>query len=481
MKPHQQRTAGLRFLLTTTLLLSFLLTSRTDAWAKWKRLPDVPVERLIENVTRYIKERPNEVRGYYTLGRLHSYAFSRPTETVGAYQQDQQGLLKFAPYEPLVQKREVGWKLSEAHLQHLRESIINYRKAIELDSQEPLSFFGLGWMLEEGSAFALEVGIPPGFSVIKTESFWGRITGWFRNRRYKDWISKLGATSEKDREEAFRNLRSEINQALPVLLEARTEKNPQIRSKVGQLLSFSWKQQALDAYRRAYALSIEKDLRTEVFGPSDPVISLEAAQGILRILEVQEKTPDIEREIKQVKESVAAIQAKPRAITPIIFSLERPVPLKRLLTPNHQVAFDLDGSGERLLWPWVKPRTGILVWDPAGAGRIESGRELFGSVTWWMFWPTGYDALAALDDDGDGWLSGSELKGLAVWRDRNQNGVSEPGEVIPVEALGIARLATQATSTEDGAPCNLTGLHLTSGLVLPTYDWTPGSTPKSSL
>ncbi|MBT3202234.1 MAG: hypothetical protein HN350_20220, partial [Phycisphaerales bacterium] len=49
------------------------------------------------------------------------------------------------------------------------------------------------------------------------------------------------------------------------------------------------------------------------------------------------------------------------------------------------VRFDLDGDGRAQSWPWVKPTTGILVWDPSGQGRITSGQQLFGSVTIWMF------------------------------------------------------------------------------------------------
>jgi hypothetical protein len=61
---------------------------------------------------------------------------------------------------------------------------------------------------------------------------------------------------------------------------------------------------------------------------------------------------------------------------------------------------------------------------------IESGRQLFGSVTWWMFWRDGYQAPAALDDDGNGWLEGNELAGIAIWRDLNGNGVCDPSEII---------------------------------------------------
>lgn len=105
---------------------------------------------------------------------------------------------------------------------------------------------------------------------------------------------------------------------------------------------------------------------------------------------------------------------------PIVLSLRAGAVLD-LLAPAAQVRFDLDGTG-----------------------RVTSGRQLFGNVIWWMFWESGYQALAALDDDHDGWLQGRELAGLVLWFDRNQNGISDPGEVIPIEQAGVEALAARA-------------------------------------
>jgi hypothetical protein len=68
-------------------------------------------------------------------------------------------------------------------------------------------------------------------------------------------------------------------------------------------------------------------------------------------------------------------------------------------------------------------------------------------------------------------LSGSELRGLAVWFDRNSNGVSDPGEVVPIERLGIEAIASRAESMDGESPANQCGLVMQDGRVLPTYDW----------
>ncbi len=144
------------------------------------------------------------------------------------------------------------------------------------------------------------------------------------------------------------------------------------------------------------------------------------------------------------------------------------------------VSFDLAGDNLGKKWPWVGPDTGILVWDPRRTGKIVSGRQLFGSVTWWIFWKDGYQALASLDNDADGFLSGRELAGLAIWRDANGNGISEGGEVQPLQAWNIRALATRATQRVLNAPANFTGCLLFDGTSRPTYDWTPKSLSPDS-
>ncbi|MGH9844605.1 MAG: hypothetical protein ACREEM_38280 [Blastocatellia bacterium] len=238
--------------------------------------------------------------------------------------------------------------------------------------------------------------------------------------------------------------------------------------------SEAWKESALAAYRKAYSLSVAGDLKREGLGPgADPAISLEAGQGILRILAPRKASSQEMDEAIKIRETISKLESKPRAVTPIIFSLERAASLDDLLAADRLVRFDLAGDGKPGLWPWVKPETAILVWDPKRAGRIESGLQLFGSATWWMAWRHGYQPLAALDDNQDCWLSGKELDGLSVWRDRNGNAISESGEVSPVQSLGISALAVTGTADQSGLYFNPRGIRLDNGTFLPTYDWTP--------
>jgi hypothetical protein len=97
---------------------------------------------------------------------------------------------------------------------------------------------------------------------------------------------------------------------------------------------------------------------------------------------------------------------------------------------------------------------------------------MVGAVTFWIFWDNGYQALAALDSDGDGALTGGELGGLAIWQDANSNGISEPGEVKPLAKHRITRLECDYQTHPTGIPFHPRGATFTDGSTRPTFDWT---------
>ncbi|MBP9839297.1 MAG: hypothetical protein KBC84_11390 [Proteobacteria bacterium] len=101
-------------------------------------------------------------------------------------------------------------------------------------------------------------------------------------------------------------------------------------------------------------------------------------------------------------------------------------------------------------------QTPLLVLDPEHTGEITSGAQLFGSWTWGgknfaslsdmitggekSEWESGYHALAQLDVNHNNKVDGQELAGLSLWFDKNQDAVSQQGEVVSVRELGIKSL-----------------------------------------
>lgn len=176
---------------------------------------------------------------------------------------------------------------------------------------------------------------------------------------------------------------------------------------------------------------------------------------------------------------VQRLQARLDASRPIIYVTPVLVPLtdapfERLVDESSRVAFDFAGTGDARAQGWLTPDAAWLVWDPEWRGDIRSGFDLIGARTWSVFWSDGFEALRALDDNRDGELTGAELGGLALWRDANSNGVSDPGEVVPANVHGLVALSVRGRETRPGLITADDGVRFDNGAARPLYDWTPG-------
>ncbi|MCK7494043.1 MAG: hypothetical protein MZW92_24470 [Comamonadaceae bacterium] len=96
--------------------------------------------------------------------------------------------------------------------------------------------------------------------------------------------------------------------------------------------------------------------------------------------------------------------------------------------------------------------------DRNGNGAIDNGTELFGDATDLDAGGKAADGFAALaqeDTNGDGKVSSLDARwnNLRVWRDLNQNGISEAGELVSrFDALDIASIATAKTAHSQSLP-----------------------------
>ncbi len=158
-------------------------------------------------------------------------------------------------------------------------------------------------------------------------------------------------------------------------------------------------------------------------------------------------------------------------ITPILVPLKRDVSFDALVDRRSEVAFDFSGQGPAMRAGWLTADAAWLVWDPKDKRHVSSGFQLFGSVTWVASWNNGYNALGALDDNGDGKIAGGELDGLSLWHDRDGDGVCDAGEVQPVAKHGIVALAYGHQRAGDDLWVSDTGVTFDDGETRPTYDW----------
>ncbi|HEV3027085.1 MAG TPA: hypothetical protein VG457_05895 [Planctomycetota bacterium] len=180
-----------------------------------------------------------------------------------------------------------------------------------------------------------------------------------------------------------------------------------------------------------------------------------------------------QEEIAIYKTRIDQMKRLPHGVTPIAVPLRPGLAAADLEDRSARIRFDADGTGLPQEWSWITRDAAWLVHDPQRSGRIDSGRQLFGGVTFWMFWESGYHALAALDDNHDGQLTGKELEGLALWHDANSNGVSDPGEVKSLSEYEIVALSIRSEldpNHPDRIAWSVHGVTFKDGTTRPTYD-----------
>lgn len=374
----------------------------------------VPVERLISNVGKRYEKMPKDAATVYTLGRLHSLAFSRMDAKASVLRPrpgQENGLPVFSGGDsfPYMTDQDLTPRKKSA-VAHLQSSLSLYRKAVALVPTNGVYWFGYAWMLDQGRPFATEVNAP-------------------------------------------------------------------FRTKPSKTSGMQWRAEALKAYRKAFALTSAADLKRQMYlQGSGIIVSKEAAVAVLESFKGRNLSKSESAEKVKLEAHLKKIAAIPMAVTPLIFPLGNRRELSQLADRSRTSRFDLMADRSHRTWEWVSPDTGILVWDPAGNGKITTGKQLFGSVTWWIFWKNGFEPLAALDDDRNGFLEGRELRGIAVWQDKNSNGKSDAGEVISVQTLGVVRLAVRASAAS--ALFNDQGVVMQDGSTRPLYDWVPVSKAK---
>jgi len=109
-----------------------------------------------------------------------------------------------------------------------------------------------------------------------------------------------------------------------------------------------------------------------------------------------------------------------------------------------KAAFDWGGPATCEGTDWPTAATPWLVMDRDGDGRISSGAEMFGTGTRLPHGlaSNGFEALAALDDDGDGAITQADdaWPALMLWSDADGDRVSTPDELSPLMTQGVETL-----------------------------------------
>ena len=126
----------------------------------------------------------------------------------------------------------------------------------------------------------------------------------------------------------------------------------------------------------------------------------------------------------------------------------------KLSGPNPEVYFDLDADGtpNHTSWTRVETKDGFLVLDRNANGKIDDGREFFGTATPLLLssdWARhGYEVLeefdqVALGGNQDGLIDAQDriFGSLEVWLDTNRDAVTQDFELHPLRDLGVSAIS----------------------------------------
>jgi hypothetical protein len=444
----------------------------------------MPVQRLEANLGAYLKEHPQDPEGHYVLGRVYAFAFAADTNALDAREPEASGRSPFpwvnrfsrqalGKYEYKLLEKQGLWPFqlvpdTDTTLKYLSDGIRCLQKAIELDPQAARFHLTLGFLLERSRHLAASVDagallvFPP--QPVEPELARQLIVA------VHDLLDKDFAKAAA----AQKLLEEDLESGISILSRYRIRSDPQAQQKITALLRRYWVRRCVEEYKRAFDLAHESDLVLAGGRMHGSLISFDAGQSLARLRKEEPDPFPLDAEVlAAVAEGVAKIDSIEAhyPVSPIILPSATGQGIGELCDRGKRVCFDLDGDGVVEDCSWVRPTTGILVWDSERSGRVESGRDLFGNATWWLLFSDGYRALDALDDDRDGWLSGAELAQLSVWYDLDSDGRAGPGEVIPIERTEIVGLATHWDAHEGTALRATHGMRLRGGAVLPTYDW----------
>ena len=153
----------------------------------------------------------------------------------------------------------------------------------------------------------------------------------------------------------------------------------------------------------------------------------------------------------RVATDFSAFACYPQRVDPFVLDLDGDGIETTGVSSSNPVMFDINATGVKQAVGWVSADDGLLALDRNGNGVIDSGAELFGNATTksdGQKAEDGFDALADLDSNGDGVIDSKDAQfaNLLVWRDLNQDGISQSNELFTLTQVGVTSINVANTS-----------------------------------
>ncbi|MBN2838231.1 MAG: hypothetical protein JXM74_05705, partial [Fusobacteriaceae bacterium] len=139
---------------------------------------------------------------------------------------------------------------------------------------------------------------------------------------------------------------------------------------------------------------------------------------------------------------------RPR-VDPLIFDLDGDG--VETISVNNGVNYDFAGDGIKEKTGWVGKDDGFLVVDKNFNGKIDDNNELFGEgqvLKNGEVSSGGFQSLADYDNNKDSLININDeiYSQLKIWQDKNQNGVTDDGELISLKELNIKEISLKSSN-----------------------------------
>ena len=126
------------------------------------------------------------------------------------------------------------------------------------------------------------------------------------------------------------------------------------------------------------------------------------------------------------------------------------------------VQFDMEVAGYKVNTGWLSGEDAFLATDDNGNGIIDDLSELFGGGV-----GEGFAELSTFDSNGDSVVNelDDRFSELLVWQDKDENGLTDSGELMSLADAGITNLGTDYTDVfSTDAQGNIHGEHSSARL-----------------
>jgi tetratricopeptide (TPR) repeat protein len=268
----------------------------------------VTVADALSRANAWIKNNPNRAEGYFFLGGINASAWAKGTtgkeaEVEVASFGGANDPPMFVPWNSIMFPRNAGLEITPEVLKYLGDSITAYRKAVELDPNNPRYHLGLAWSLEQ----AAHANMKPDASIGGAQP---ELTADER-KQCASAIVLLGNEDHAQREQASKTLAALMPRDAELLLAVKTD-DPEVTARIASLVQvYKLAQEAVEQYRQAYQQGVDGDLKADRYdAEADNTVSVKAGERLLLLLR---KLPaPAHDEIKKIEQSLQVIKAKPQ-------------------------------------------------------------------------------------------------------------------------------------------------------------------------